>query len=136
MKKFLPKNLRFLYKRAGLTQIEYGERLGLSRGKFESYVRGVAEPSLEFAAKICNENQITIEDLLYSDLEANGPKNQTIYFNEDILNNKISELEDKLRQAEQAIVMLTQIQLGILKDTGNNLTVAEDAVNYFSKKKE
>jgi transcriptional regulator with XRE-family HTH domain len=66
--KFFADNLKFLRKKAGLSQEQLGERIALNRGNIASYEKGTAEPRLENVLKIVKLFNIELSDLLEKDL--------------------------------------------------------------------
>lgn len=66
--KFFADNLKFLRKRAGLSQEQLGEKINLNRGNIASYEKGTAEPRLENVLKIVKLFNIELSDLLEKDL--------------------------------------------------------------------
>jgi transcriptional regulator with XRE-family HTH domain len=66
--KFFADNLKFLRKKAGMSQEQLGEKLALNRGNIASYEKGTAEPRLENVLKIVKLFNIELSDLLEKDL--------------------------------------------------------------------
>ncbi len=66
--KFFADNLKFLRKKAGLSQEQLGEKIALNRGNIASYEKGTAEPKLENVLKIVQLFNIDLSDLLEKDL--------------------------------------------------------------------
>ncbi|MEO6540338.1 MAG: helix-turn-helix transcriptional regulator [Ferruginibacter sp.] len=65
----LKENLKWLYKNSDhKSQEQFARQFGITRGMFESYLRGAAEPTLKVAAEICREFGININQLLYTKL--------------------------------------------------------------------
>ncbi len=65
---FIASNLRLLRKRAGWSQTELAERVGLNRGNIASYESGCAEPSICKLLRISNLFDITTRDFTRQDL--------------------------------------------------------------------
>tara|TARA_B110000503_G_C7166403_1_gene422056 strand:+ start:3665 stop:4447 length:783 start_codon:yes stop_codon:yes gene_type:complete len=71
-------NLKFLRKSKALTQGDLANKIGVNRPKIGSYEEGRAEPKFETLQNISHFFQISIDDLLESDLSENtkiNPKN-------------------------------------------------------------
>jgi transcriptional regulator with XRE-family HTH domain len=67
--KVLQENLRLLYKSSIFNNQEaFAKYFGATRGMFESYLRGSAEPPLYFLSEVCNTFSITMEDVLHKTL--------------------------------------------------------------------
>lgn len=65
---FIASNLRLLRKRAGWSQTELAEQVGLNRGNIASYECGSAEPSICKLLRISNLFDITTRDFTRLDL--------------------------------------------------------------------
>lgn len=59
----LAENLKFLRKKADLTQTKFGEKYGLNRGNIDSYEKGT-EPRLKALLEIASDNQVNLTMLL------------------------------------------------------------------------
>lgn len=76
------KNIRFLRKRAELSQDKLAEMLGYkSFTTIQKWESGVSEPSMAVAQKIANLFHVDIDDLIKVDLEARG--DDGYYFDAD-----------------------------------------------------
>lgn len=64
----LSRNLKFLRKRAGLTQASLAERLGVNRPVIGAYEEGRAEPRLQTLKHLALFFEVSIDDLLDKDL--------------------------------------------------------------------
>ena len=64
-------NLKYLRKSKGLTQGDLANKIGVNRPKIGSYEEGRAEPKFETLQNISHFFQISIDDLLESDLSEN-----------------------------------------------------------------
>lgn len=73
---FLPSNIRTLRKERKLTQQQLGDKLGLKRAVVGTYEEGRAEPKLVTLQLMADFFQISIDDLLRSDL-SKGNKRAT-----------------------------------------------------------
>lgn len=77
------KNIRFLRKRAELSQDKLAEMLGYkSFTTIQKWESGVSEPSMATAQKIANLFHVDIDDLIKTDLEAGKPKDE-YYLNDE-----------------------------------------------------
>lgn len=76
------KNIRFLRKRAEMSQDKLAEMLGYkSFTTIQKWESGVSEPSMAVAQKIANLFHVDIDDLIKVDLEARG--DDGYYFDAD-----------------------------------------------------
>ncbi|NJB87650.1 transcriptional regulator with XRE-family HTH domain [Lewinella marina] len=69
---FIASNLRLLRKRAGWSQTELAEKVGLNRGNIASYESGSAEPSICKLLRISNLFDISTRDFTRLDLSDSG----------------------------------------------------------------
>lgn len=89
------KNIRFLRKRAELSQDKLAEMLGYkSFTTIQKWESGVSEPSMATAQKIANLFHVDIDDLIKTDLEAGKPKEE-YYLNEETAQIAQKIYEDK-----------------------------------------
>lgn len=70
----LAKNIRHLRTKGQMTQSELAEKLGLQRTMISAYEDGRSEPKLSTLSVICQLFQVSLEELLYHDIEALGRK--------------------------------------------------------------
>lgn len=74
------KNIRFLRKRAEMSQDKLAELLGYkSFTTVQKWESGVSEPSMAVAQKIANLFHVDLDDLIKVDLEARGEKPDRYY---------------------------------------------------------
>lgn len=89
------KNIRFLRKRAEMSQDKLAEMLGYkSFTTIQKWESGVSEPSMATAQKIANLFHVDIDDLIKTDLEAGKPKDE-YYLNEETAQIAQQIYEDK-----------------------------------------
>ena len=82
---YFAKNISILRKSFKVTQVEISAALGLKRNTWSNYENGASEPSFDGAIKIANYFDITLTELLETDLEKSahlveeitGKKNNT-----------------------------------------------------------
>lgn len=70
----LGKNIRFLRKQKGLTQSDISGDLKIKRTMISAYEDGRSEPKLEGLAKLAEIFGVTVDELLFRDLEKEGRK--------------------------------------------------------------
>jgi transcriptional regulator with XRE-family HTH domain len=70
----LAKNIRHLRTKSQMTQSELSEKLGLQRTMISAYEDGRSEPKLSTLSILCQLFQISLEELLYHDIESLGRK--------------------------------------------------------------
>lgn len=63
-KKRVGRNLKKIRKTAGLTQTEFGERIGIAFYQVSRYERGLDEISLFLAVRVCEEFDVELRDLI------------------------------------------------------------------------
>jgi len=90
------KNIRFLRKRAEMSQDKLAEMLGYkSFTTVQKWESGVSEPSMAVAQKIANLFHVDLDDLIKVDLEAQGDKPDRYYINEETAQIAQRIYEDK-----------------------------------------
>lgn len=75
--KILGDNLKFLRKKAGLTQQQLAERVGIKRPAMASYEEGRSEPRLNVLRAFAGFFNVKIDELLEKDLALNAPASDT-----------------------------------------------------------
>ena len=63
-KKRVGRNLKRIRKTAGLTQTEFGERIGIAFYQVSRYERGLDEISLFLAVRVCEEFDVGLRDVI------------------------------------------------------------------------
>ncbi|MBR3277745.1 MAG: helix-turn-helix transcriptional regulator [Lachnospiraceae bacterium] len=118
------KNIRFLRKRAELSQDKLAEMLGYkSFTTIQKWESGVSEPSMATAQKIANLFHVDIDDLIKVDLEARGEKPEGYYFDDDTAalaqqiyeDKELRALFDAARDADPEALQAAQAMLKVLK---------------------
>lgn len=71
---FLSKNLRYFRNQLQMTQSELAEKLGLQRTMISAYEDGRSEPKLSSLSIISSLFNISIDELLYRDIQEQGRK--------------------------------------------------------------
>ena len=69
-KKRVGRNLKRIRKIAGLTQTEFGERIGIAYYQVSRYERGLDEISLCLAVRVCEEFNVELRDLITENLQS------------------------------------------------------------------
>jgi DNA-binding XRE family transcriptional regulator len=69
----LIKNLKYLRKKHGYTQGDMAEKIGVKRPVIGAYEEGRAKPKLPTLQAICRHFDLSMDDLLYKDIEYNRP---------------------------------------------------------------
>lgn len=69
---FLGKNIRFLRKQKGLTQLDISGELEIKRTMISAYEDGRSEPKLAGLIKLAETFSVTVDELLFRDLEKEG----------------------------------------------------------------
>jgi transcriptional regulator with XRE-family HTH domain len=92
----ISKNLKYLRKKKGLTQLELRTILGYTRSTWSNYENGITNPSIDDLITISHFLGVTLDDLIMNDLEAREPlpdkvhtitppRLPVIYANNDVL---------------------------------------------------
>ncbi|MCY3744495.1 MAG: helix-turn-helix transcriptional regulator [Candidatus Poribacteria bacterium] len=68
-KKRVGRSLKRIRKTAGLTQTEFGERIGIAYYQVSRYERGLDEISLWLAVRVCEEFHVELPDLIKEDIQ-------------------------------------------------------------------
>src|SRR5690554_4822695 len=71
---FLGKNIRFLRKEKGFTQSDISGELEIKRTMISAYEDGRSEPKLAALTKLAEVFHVTVDELLFRDLEKEGRK--------------------------------------------------------------
>ena len=117
------KNIRYLRKRAEMSQDKLAEMLGYkSFTTIQKWESGVSEPSMATAQKIANLFHVDIDDLIKTDLEAGKPKDEH-YINEETAqiaqqiyeDKELRALFDAARGADPEALQAAQAMLKVLK---------------------
>jgi transcriptional regulator with XRE-family HTH domain len=70
----LAENVRFLVKRSGKSQKDYGEMMGCERKSFNGYLTGNTQFPIDVFMRIAKKEGVNPMDLYYTDLTANPPE--------------------------------------------------------------
>ncbi|MBE99807.1 helix-turn-helix transcriptional regulator [Flavobacterium coralii] len=68
MKNYIGLNIKYLCENNFLSQDEFGAKFGLKKSVVGTYVRGVSYPKIEVMQKICEEYNLTLDELVNEDL--------------------------------------------------------------------
>ncbi len=68
MKNYIGLNIKYLCDNNFLSQDEFGAKFGLKKSVVGTYVRGISYPKIEIMQKICEEYNITLDELISQDL--------------------------------------------------------------------
>lgn len=97
MSVYFSKNLRYLRKIKNLSQSKLAEELHINRNKIASYENKIAEPKLSLIPKIAKYFHISIENLLYKNLENHPQLSQKDSLAEHISQEDLELLEEFIR---------------------------------------
>lgn len=78
-------NLIYFMKKAEINQVQFAEKLGISKGTVNNWVRGNNSPDLEMVPKICEALQITIPDLYSHHLAGSAPTKKAPLYSSEAL---------------------------------------------------
>lgn len=110
----LSKNIKAYRKLKGWTQEKMASEFGISRDNVASYERGLANPSLEFACKICDDIGVSLHDLLYGEIL--NPQ-----IGEVTISEREKQLEEELNKAYRTIAIMTQERI-----TDSDISIAAE----------
>ncbi len=68
MKNYISNNIGYLVKKNNLSQDDFGGLFDLKKGVINQYIQGKSLPKIETLQKICNHFDITLDELVNSDL--------------------------------------------------------------------
>lgn len=112
----LNENIKRYRKFKGWTQEKLANEFGLTRDNVASYERGIANPPLEIACKICDDISVSLHDLLYGDIL--NPKI------ESKRSDRVIALEQELQKAYRTIALMAQ--KNFIEPDDNELTKAAE----------
>lgn len=106
---YLSQNVKFLRKRRGLNQTALGEKLGITKGAVSGYESGASLPGVETLVKIAQLLAVSIDDLVFRDIEKEGtsgapapqsidPAEQTFKRLNELLEARVKTLEREIRK--------------------------------------
>jgi transcriptional regulator with XRE-family HTH domain len=102
----LSQNIKAYRKLKGWTQEKLAVEFGLTRDNIASYERGLAQPSLAFACRICDDLKVSLHDFLYGEIL--NPK-----LGIDEKTSRVKELEIELAAAYKTIALMAQKQMSL-----------------------
>lgn len=70
---YFSENISFLVSKSGLSQDDFGNLLGLKRGAINTYVNNKAFPKIDTLIKICEDYNVTLDDLIRKPLDVTKP---------------------------------------------------------------
>lgn len=103
----LKENLKSYRKLKGWTQEQMAAEFSVTRDNIASYERGLANPSLEFVCKICDDTKVTLHTLLYEEIM--NPKLVV-----DKPSERMLQLETELARAYKAIAQMQMEKMQVL----------------------
>lgn len=68
MKNYIGLNIKYLCENNFLSQDEFGAKFGLKKSVIGTYIREISFPKIEVIQKICEEYNLTIDELINYDL--------------------------------------------------------------------
>ncbi|WP_183073654.1 helix-turn-helix domain-containing protein [Stenotrophomonas rhizophila] len=98
---FLAKNLRFLARNAHIKQAALGERLGVQQSTVQRIMSGATEyPRLDSLLAITSFFNCSLDDLIYRDMELDGPGSSQV----------MGFADDTMAQAVELLHMLAELR--------------------------
>lgn len=70
---YLSENIAYLVSKSGLSQDDFGALLGLKRGAVNTYINNKAFPKIDTLIKICEDYEVSLDDLIRSLLDIEKP---------------------------------------------------------------
>lgn len=105
---YLNSNIKFLRNYTRTTQEQFGKLFGKTRSNIDSYERGNAKPDTDFQKAIADHFSISLEVLLYKDLQRNPG---LLYSGASVQDQHSGKLEDILKAKDETIRELkTQVR--------------------------
>lgn len=92
------KNIKYLRKKSGDSQENWGKKFNLSRGMVDSYERGTAKPNVPTAQAICDAYKISLDDFYSIDLS------NTMQIEASQSNSEIMKLKDQLIKTQEQLI--------------------------------
>lgn len=68
----LSKNIRFLRRRQGWTQEEFGQQIEVGKASVSSYEKAINQPTIETLVRMAKLFRLSVDDLLFRDLTVEG----------------------------------------------------------------
>lgn len=97
----LQQNIKRLRKSQGLTQAEFGEKLGIDQKVITSYERGIAKPPLERLIQMSELFKVTLDELV----GANFYVQEEVVLKKSTREGKLLEAFQDLTPAQQRVVV-------------------------------
>lgn len=102
MKNYIGLNIKYLCENNFLSQDEFGAKFGLKKSVVGTYVRGISNPKVEVMQRICEEFNLTLDELINQDLYLKH-KGYTGNTN----NTKVGEPDTPVYEAEKDALLKT-----------------------------
>ena len=103
------KNIKFLRKSKGLNQSKLGELVDISNATVSSYESGVNQPGIDTVAKLAMVLEVSIDDLIFRDIEKEGTSNKPAPKSGKISDDEVMQLNElmmhRIRELEREIKM-------------------------------
>lgn len=134
---FISKNIKYLRDREWLSQSKFAELFKLNRGNIASYEAG-SEPTLSIIISIANYFNISIDDLITSDLSDNATKNDDKEEYPGVENAKTSpSATPAIEQKKCPVCVEKDILISSLRETleaqRNDLKSKDIAINAYQE---
>jgi transcriptional regulator with XRE-family HTH domain len=129
---YIHQNIKFLRKQLQISQTALAEKLNFSRSNIAAYEVGNSEPNLAKLVKLASFFNISINDLITSDLSQPSRNGVTINQNVLILNNpNFQTFKEETFEAKNAITGLNQFFKFRTKNYMNNSPEVKSVINDF-----
>ncbi|WP_271783640.1 hypothetical protein [Aquimarina algiphila] len=93
---YISKNLSYLLRKTGLGKDPFGETVGLKRGNIGSYIDEKAFPKIDTLQRICETYQITLDDLVNTDLSNNSLKPRNLDSKRELNDYSVAEIIENM----------------------------------------
>lgn len=125
----LSENLKNVRKKSGMTQLEYGEKYGLSRFNVSSYEDGRARPPIEVLISIARDNGVSVEDFFEKPID--------IVLTEEVLSKDSIEVGKDLDISNYEFVSQVEevVQMTESKSTMDFPKNLFDIASFYDEKK-
>lgn len=111
-------NIKHLIVKNKLSQKEFGELFGLKQAVVSAYIREVSNPQLETLIQISNHFEVSIDDLLKSDLSEKSELPVSNYINESD-SCKLCEMYERMIEDKDKLIEALERELAS-KDGGQS----------------
>ena len=100
---FLSSNIKYLRKKSELSQAEFGQIFGASRGMIDTYETRRSQPTYETIRKIADYFKVSLDDLTDKDLSLGYPMRIVEEKNEGVKDELIKILQKQIESLQSTV---------------------------------